>query len=69
MPREGYAIVAGERKIGEVTSGTFSPTFNAPLAMAYVEPEFAEVNTELAVDVRGKPEPCRVVPLPFYKRG
>jgi aminomethyltransferase len=68
VPREGYAVVLDGRPIGRVTSGTFSPTFNRPIAMAYVEPEFAQIGQELAVDVRGKAEPCRVVPLPFYRR-
>lgn len=68
VPREGYAVVVDGKPVGRVTSGTFSPTFNRPLAMAYVAPEFATVGQELAVDVRGKPEPCRVVPLPFYRR-
>ena len=68
VPREGYAVVSGDRNCGAVTSGTFSPTLNRPIAMAYVEPEYAAVGTQLAVDIRGKAEPCRVVPLPFYKR-
>jgi aminomethyltransferase len=55
-------------KIGEVTSGTFSPTLEKPIAMAYVRPDRAPVGAELAVDIRGRLEPARVVPLPFYKR-
>jgi aminomethyltransferase len=69
VPREGYNVLNGTDVVGRVTSGTFSPTFERPLAMAYVGPQFAEVGTELAVDVRGKAEPCRVVSLPFYRRG
>ena len=53
-------------KIGEITSGTFSPTFERPIAMAYVQPQYAAVGTELAVDIRGSVEPARVVALPFY---
>ena len=68
VPREGYAVTLEDRPVGRVTSGTFSPTFNRPIAMAYVEPELAQIGQELAVDVRGKAEPCRVVPLPFYRR-
>ena len=74
VPREGYNVLSGEQAgsteiVGRVTSGTFSPTFERPLAMAYVGPQFAEVGTDLAVDIRGKAEPCKVVPLPFYRRG
>jgi aminomethyltransferase len=56
------------RTIGEVTSGTFSPTLQKPIAMAYVAPENAAVGTKLAVDIRGSQEPARVVKLPFYTR-
>lgn len=68
VPREGYNVLSGTEVVGRVTSGTFSPTFERPIAMAYVGPQVAEVGTELAVDVRGKAEPCKVVPLPFYRR-
>jgi aminomethyltransferase len=57
-----------DMKVGEITSGTFSPTLQKPIAMAYVPPQFAEVGTELAVDIRGSAEPAKVVKLPFYAR-
>lgn len=68
IAREGCAVVADGREVGKVTSGTFSPTLNKSIAMAYVEPGQAVVGTAVAVDVRGKAEPARVTPLPFYKR-
>jgi aminomethyltransferase len=68
VPREHYGVFDGERQVGEVSSGTFSPTLQRPIAMAYVEPGSAAVGRELAVDIRGKREPARVVELPFYKR-
>lgn len=68
VPREHYAVVANGQTVGEVTSGTFSPTLNRPIAMAYIQPAYAAVGTELSIDVRGKLEPARVVALPFYKR-
>ena len=39
MPREHYPILAGDSQVGEVTSGTFSPTLHKPIAMAYVHAE------------------------------
>jgi aminomethyltransferase len=51
-----------------VTSGTFSPTLQKPIAMAYVPPQFATVGTDLSIDIRGTPEAAKVVALPFYKR-
>jgi aminomethyltransferase len=66
--REGCAVLHGGRAVGTVTSGSFIPTSGKSLAMAYVEPGSAAVGTAVAVDVRGKAEAARVVPLPFYKR-
>jgi aminomethyltransferase len=68
VAREHSNVNDGNETIGEVTSGTFSPTLEKPIAMAYVRPDRASPGTELAVDIRGKLEPAWVVPLPFYKR-
>ena len=66
--RAGYPVLAGERVIGTVTSGLPSPTLGHPVALAYVEREFAETGSELSVDLRGRLEPFEVVALPFYRR-
>jgi len=66
--REHYAVLSDSKPIGEVTSGTFSPTLQKPIAMAYVPPQFAETGAELTIDIRGSAEPARVVKLPFYTR-
>jgi aminomethyltransferase len=69
VPREHYPVLSNDNKaIGEVTSGTFSPTFQKPIAMAYVGPEYATLATQIAVDLRGTAEPATVVKLPFYTR-
>ncbi len=68
IARQGSAVYSGETHVGEVTSGTFSPTLQVSLAMAYVDPAARKTGTKLAVDVRGHREPARVVKLPFYKR-
>jgi len=60
--------LAESRRIGEVTSGTFSPTLQKPIAMGYIPPEFATPGKELKIDIRGHLETARVVPLPFYNR-
>ncbi len=67
IAREGAGVRREGRAVGRVTSGTFSPTLQKAIAMAYVSGPPA-VGTALEVDVRGKPAPARVVPLPFYKR-
>jgi aminomethyltransferase len=66
VPRQGCPILADSRRVGEVTSGTFSPTLQKPIAMGYISPEFADPGRELQVDIRGHLARARIVPLPFY---
>jgi len=68
IAREGAAVCCGEANVGVVTSGTFSPTLEQVIAMAYVEPGVADVGTALEVDIRGKRVPAEVVKMPFYRR-
>jgi len=68
IAREGCTVTLGGRPVGRVTSGTFTPTLAKAIAMAYIAPELAQPGTACEVDVRGKPAPARVVPLPFYRR-
>jgi aminomethyltransferase len=71
--REGAEVFAGADKIGIVTSGGFSPTLGAPIAMAYVASQHAPHGTALDVEVRGKRLAATVTPTPFvphnYFRG
>ena len=66
--RQGCDILSGDRKIGRITSGSYSPTLKRPIAMGYVATEFSRPGTELLVDVRGRLQPAQVVELPFYRR-
>jgi aminomethyltransferase len=66
--RTGCPVVSGEQKVGEITSGSYSPTLGKAIAMAYVDPEFSKPGTELHIDIRGNIEAARVVELPFYSR-
>jgi aminomethyltransferase len=68
IAREGASVLHEARAVGKVTSGTFGPTVQKVIAMAYVEPACASAGTACRVDVRGRPERARVVPLPFYRR-
>jgi aminomethyltransferase len=68
IPRTGMDIVAGDEKVGWVTSGTFSPTVGKTIGMGYVPVAMSEVGTSIEVDVKGKRLPIRVVEMPFYKR-
>lgn len=68
VPREHHLVFRGDEQVGEVTSGTFSPTLQRSIAMAYVRREASQPGAELQVEVRGRREAARIVPLPFYKR-
>lgn len=59
---------AGDARVGAVTSGTFSPTLERSIAMAYVDRAHAAAGTRLEAEIRGNRHPARVVPLPFYHR-
>ncbi len=68
VPREGYSIWVGDQQIGRVTSGTYSPTLDCPIAMGYVPPAHAVTGSTLDVDIRGRRCAAKVVELPFYRR-
>jgi aminomethyltransferase len=66
--REGAAVLHEDRPVGKVTSGTFTPTLNRAVAMAYVPPELASAGTKLQTEVGKATAEAVVVPLPFYRR-
>jgi aminomethyltransferase len=68
FPRHGYDLSVNNNKIGVVTSGTVSPVLEQPIAMGYVETQYAEIGTEINFLIRGKEVPAKVVKLPFVKR-
>lgn len=70
IPREGFKVYnGGEDPIGEVTSGTFSPSLEKPIALAYIyNRDRAKDKNEIRVEVRGKRIEGKIVPLPFIKR-
>jgi aminomethyltransferase len=66
--REGATILFAGQAIGHVTSGTHSPTLDRPIAMGYVSPSAATPGALVQIDIRGKQEDAKIVPLPFYQR-
>ncbi|RKN64441.1 glycine cleavage system aminomethyltransferase GcvT [Paenibacillus ginsengarvi] len=69
IPRAHYPVYSpGGRKIGEVTTGTQSPTFKRNVGLALLETAYAANDTEVLVEIRGKKLRAKVVPTPFYKR-
>lgn len=68
IPRAGYAVTDGAGDtIGEVTSGTMSPTLGEAIALAYVEAGHVEVGSDVAVLVRGAEKKARIVTPPFLE--
>ncbi len=67
VPRHGYAITAGGRVIGGVTTGLFGPATGRYIGMGYVEPGFSEEGQAVEVIVRGAPKAARIVGKPFYR--
>ena len=68
IARHDYPVVHNGETVGIVTSGTWSPTLEEAIALAYVPPSLAKLGTGLSVEIRGKAQPATVVRKPFYKR-
>ena len=68
-PRPHYPVWANGSRVGEVVSGTQSPSLNVGIGMGYVPPEFAKAGTAIEIEIRGKRAPAVVVQKPIYKRG
>ncbi|WP_414752328.1 glycine cleavage system aminomethyltransferase GcvT [Anabaena sp. CCY 9910] len=67
IARHGYQVLSDGKVVGEVTSGTLSPTLGHPIALAYVPSKLAKVGQPLEVEIRGKAYPAVVVKRPFYR--
>ena len=71
VPRHGFTILSASSTpapIGEVTSGNLSPLLQKGIGLGYVAPKYAELGTDLFIDIRGKAVPAKVVKPAFYKR-
>lgn len=67
IARHGYSVWFEGKVIGEVTSGTVSPTLGTAIALAYVPPELGKIGQVLEIEIRGKTYPAQVVKKPFYR--
>ena len=69
IAREGVKIFSEDNKeIGSITSGTFGPSVNGPIAMGYVKLNFSKLGTKVLLEVRGKKYDATISDLPFYKK-
>jgi aminomethyltransferase len=67
IPRQGNPVLADGERAGMVTSGTFSPSLEIGIGMAYVRSDLAKPGTAVEIDVRGKRRPARIASKPLYQ--
>ena len=68
IARQGAKVFSGNSEVGEVTSGTLSPTLDKSIAMAFIDSPVLAAGGSLTVDIRDTRVGATIVPLPFYKR-
>lgn len=68
IPRTHYPVLIGDEQLGEVTTGTQSPTLGKNLGLALIKADYAKPGTEVEIEIRGKRKKAVVVKTPFYKR-
>lgn len=68
IPRHGYPVYKGDVRIGEVTTGTQSPTLKKNIGLALIDTKETELGNEVEVEIRGKRLKAAVSATPFYKR-
>ena len=66
VARHGYPVLAGGKPVGVVTSGSYGPSVDRYIAMAYVASAHAAIGSEIAIEIRGQAKPARVVKTPFH---
>jgi aminomethyltransferase len=67
IPRVGNPVMLADEQVGVVTSGTFSPSLELGIGMAYLRADLAEPGTAVEIDVRGKRRPARIASKPLYQ--
>lgn len=66
--RQGYPVLGDGREIGLISSGSFSPTLERFIAMAFLDEKEVEIGRSVDVLIRGRSYPAQVVKMPFYRR-
>ncbi|HEU4643482.1 MAG TPA: glycine cleavage system aminomethyltransferase GcvT [Gemmatimonadaceae bacterium] len=69
FPRHGYPVWYDGQQVGEVRSGTMSPTLGIPIGTCYLPAAGAKEGTTFEIEIRGRRVSAEVVKLPFYKEG
>jgi aminomethyltransferase len=68
IARAGYPVIAGDKTIGQVTTGSYAPTLGKNLGLALIETDFSKAGQIIDIEIRGKKVAAEVIAKPFYKR-
>lgn len=68
IPRHGYKVYSGDKVIGEVTTGTQSPTLKKNVGLVLIDKEFSVLDAEVEVEIRSKRLKAVIIQTPFYKK-
>lgn len=69
IPRNGYNIIYNDELVGNVTSGTMSPSLNQGIGMGYIDKSCNIIGKKIKIDIRGKLKEAEIIKSPFYKNG
>src|SRR5437763_10526797 len=67
-PRPHYSVFENGKRIGEVTSGTQSPSLNWGVGMAYIKAPHAKIGNKIDIEIRGQKFPATIEKKPLYKK-
>ena len=67
IARHGYPVIHNSEQVGSITSGSWSPTLQEAIALAYVPTNLAKLGQELGIEIRGQIQTATVVRRPFYR--
>jgi len=69
IPRPGYEIIADEKVVGRVTSGTISPSLNIGIGIGYLDKDYSQKGSSIFISIRKKMRRAQIVKAPFYSKG
>jgi aminomethyltransferase len=67
VPRQGYRLLQDNQPVGLVTSGNVSPMLQRGIGLGFLPPSLSRPGQTIAVEIRNRPHPATIVPLPFYQ--
>ncbi len=68
VPREGYSVGDEDRELGWISSGSYSPTLDKFIAMAFLDHKAVQLNDQVKVSIRSRSYGARIIRMPFYRR-